>query len=738
MVRRLGIVAVVVAVAVAGVAPVAAARPAGTPIANTQAASTPIADTQAAGTPIADTQAVRTVQAARSFADVTGGVHMPAIDALAERGVFDGTECAEDLFCPGDETKRWTMAVWLVRVLDEAEPPPATESSFADVDAGNRWLPHIERLAEIEVTTGCLVGPLRFCPDGSVDRAEMATFLTRAFDLEAADPAGFADTAGTAHAASIDALAAAGITASCADEPRRYCPDQPVTRAETATFLARALGLVEIPDADDPTTDDPTDADQPPTDDPDTADDPTDADQPPTDDPDDPTDADQPPTDDPDDADDPTADQPPTDDPDDPTDDPDAADDPARDRPGTAALAACQPRGTPYTTAGFPLPPGAAPSIGTMRVAVLFIDFPDAQAGYRTQVEAALGLPYAEAYLEAVSYGRLDVEFVPRHGWLRAEHGFAEYLEEVSLGEMRVFASAEAIRLADPSFDFTGFHTVMTVLPSSRFRAGDHTFGSTHTDEGEMRLMAGINTVPLDEPRDPEPWGYIAAHELGHSLGLSDHYPYDAARFERPDPPPPRIWVRSEFGLMGLHTAFVAHPEDRRIEITGRGDFGRRLTGHTIQLKATEMLAWSRWQLGWLDESQVLCLTADRSRVMLSPVADPGDAAVMAVVPLSDTEVLVVEVRVKAGYDAEQGQRHTDGSLLTVPALAVEGVLVYTVDASLGSGQLPLVIAGDAGDGQADDYPILSRGDQVAVRGYTVTFVSDRGGYIVAIFKTTG
>lgn len=662
----------------------AAARPAGTPI----------ADTQAASTPIADTQAVRTVQAARSFADVTGGVHMPAIDALAERGVFDGTECAEDLFCPGDETKRWTMAVWLVRVLDEAEPPPATESSFADVDAGNRWLPHIERLAEIEVTTGCLVGPLRFCPDGSVDRAEMATFLTRAFDIEAADPAGFADTAGNAHAASIDALAAARITASCAGEPRRYCPDQPVTRAETATFLARALGLVEIPDPDDPTTDDP----------------------------DDPTDADQ----------------PPTDDPDDPTDDPDAADDPARDRPGTAALAACRPRGTPYTTAGFPLPPGAAPSIGTMRVAVLFIDFPDAQAGYRTQVEAALGLPYAEAYLEAVSYGRLDVEFVPRHGWLRAEHGFAEYLEEVSLGEMRVFASAEAIRLADPSFDFTGFHTVMTVLPSSRFRAGDHTFGSTHTDEGEMRLMAGINTVPLDEPRDPEPWGYIAAHELGHSLGLSDHYPYDAARFERPDPPPPRIWVRSEFGLMGLHTAFVAHPEDRRIEITGRGDFGRRLTGHTSQLEATEMLAWSRWQLGWLDESQVLCLTADRSRVMLSPVADPGDAAVMAVVPLSDTEVLVVEVRVKAGYDAEQGQRHTDGSLLTVPALAVEGVLVYTVDASLGSGQLPLVIAGDAGDGQADDYPILSRGDQVAVRGYTVTFVSDRGTYIVAIFKTTG
>ncbi len=673
MVRRLGVVALVVAVAVAGLAPVAAAHPADTEPARTVQAAAQAADTRpartvqaAAAAQAADTRPARTVQAADGFTDVTGGVHQPAIDALNARGLFDGTECAADMFCPGDEMKRWTMAVWLVRVLTEAEPPAATESTFADVDPGNRWLPHIELLAELEITDGCLVDPLRFCPDRSVDRAEMATFLTRAFDLAAADPAGFADTSGNFHEANIDALAAARITVGCLSDPLRYCPDQPVTRAEMATFLARALGLVEVPDPADQTTDEPA-----------AAVDPDPADQ--------------------------TTDRPAT------------ATDPTATDPTVPDPSACRPPGTPYTTAGFPLPPEAAPSIGTLRVAVLFLDFPDAAATYRTEEEAALGLPYAEQYLEAVSYERLDVEFVPLHGWLRAEHSFTEYLGEVDVGESRVFASAEAIRLADPSFDFTGIHTVMTVLPSSRFEAGDHTFGSTHTDEGEMRLMAGINTVPLDEPRDPEPWGYVAAHELGHSLGLSDLYPYDEARFERPEPPSPRIWVRSEFGLMGLHAAFVAHPDDRRIEITGSGNFGRRLTGHTFHLNAAEMLAWSRWQLGWLDESQVLCLTDDRSRVVLSPVADPGDAAVMAAVPLSDTEVLVAEVRVRVGYDAAQEEPHTDGALLTIPALATEGVLVYTVDASLGSGQLPLVIAGDAGNGQVDDYPILKRGDQVVV-----------------------
>ena len=181
------------------------------------------------------------------FSDVTGGVHKPAIDALAATGVFEGTECEEGMFCPDDEMKRWTMGVWLVRVLDEAEPAAVSESSFADVDADEWWLPHVERLAELEVTTGCLVEPLRFCPDGSVTRAQMATFLTRALDLDEAEPAGFVDTVGNFHAADIDALAAARITAGCATDPLRYCPDRPVTRAEMATFLARALGWSRYP-----------------------------------------------------------------------------------------------------------------------------------------------------------------------------------------------------------------------------------------------------------------------------------------------------------------------------------------------------------------------------------------------------------------------------------------------------------------------------------------------------------
>ena len=96
----------------------------------------------------------------------------------------------------------------------------------------------MQRLAELRVTEGCATSPARYCPDNPVTRGQMATFLARAFDLEPAPTAGFFDTFGHVHAANIDALAAVGITAGCAAEPARYCPNGLVTRGQMATFLA--------------------------------------------------------------------------------------------------------------------------------------------------------------------------------------------------------------------------------------------------------------------------------------------------------------------------------------------------------------------------------------------------------------------------------------------------------------------------------------------------------------------
>ena len=175
------------------------------------------------------------------------GVHRSAVESLAAEGVFDGTECRQDSFCPTDGVQRWVMAVWLVRILDGTDPAPAESSSFYDIDPAVWWAPHVDRLAELGITKGCSITPALFCPDETVTRAQMASFLVRAFRLPPADPAGFVDVQGGVHAVDIDALAAAEVTSGCSTTPPRYCPDRVTSRSEMATFLSRGRKLVTEP-----------------------------------------------------------------------------------------------------------------------------------------------------------------------------------------------------------------------------------------------------------------------------------------------------------------------------------------------------------------------------------------------------------------------------------------------------------------------------------------------------------
>ncbi|MXW94025.1 MAG: hypothetical protein F4110_11145 [Acidimicrobiaceae bacterium] len=168
------------------------------------------------------------------------GESFDAVAALAEDGVLAGAECGPGLLCPGDPIPRWLLAVWLVRVLDGQDPAPVSTSRFADVDAGRWWAAHAERLAELGITVGCGAEPARYCPDDPVTRAQAASFLKRAFRFAPAPPAGFSDTHGNHHAAAIDALHAAGITKGCSAEVLEFCPERATTRIQMALFLERA------------------------------------------------------------------------------------------------------------------------------------------------------------------------------------------------------------------------------------------------------------------------------------------------------------------------------------------------------------------------------------------------------------------------------------------------------------------------------------------------------------------
>ena len=157
---------------------------------------------------------------------------------LAAAGVFAGTECDEG-FCPNEPIDRATMAVWTVRVLDGEDPAPVASTRFADVAASHPHAEFVERLAQLGVTRGCGDGT-KFCPDDSVTRAQMAVFLSRAYSLGGGPDPGFSDVPDDAwFATAVAAVAASGITVGCGDGTA-FCPRRDTTRAQMATFLWRA------------------------------------------------------------------------------------------------------------------------------------------------------------------------------------------------------------------------------------------------------------------------------------------------------------------------------------------------------------------------------------------------------------------------------------------------------------------------------------------------------------------
>jgi len=183
-----------------------------------------------------------------SYEDVaSGGAFAAAIHALVWAGILDGTECADDEFCPDDLLTRDVVAVWLVRALDGGDPADEAVERFADVRADRPWAAHIERLAGLGVAEQCAWDPPVFCPDTSLTRADAATLLVKAFELPASSSAGFGDLGGVENVADINALAASGITAGCSNDPLLFCPSQHITRAQMAALLARALRLVPRP-----------------------------------------------------------------------------------------------------------------------------------------------------------------------------------------------------------------------------------------------------------------------------------------------------------------------------------------------------------------------------------------------------------------------------------------------------------------------------------------------------------
>lgn len=178
------------------------------------------------------------------FSDDEASVHEVNIETIAALGITVGcSPTRPDRFCPDRIVTRAQMMAFLARALGEEASSGPAAGRFTDVPDGVWYRLYVERLADLGVVEPYPDGTFR--PFEPLTRRDMAVLLTRAFPhiSPAVHPAGtFADVAaGALHAAEVEAVLAAGVTRGCLTAPLRYCPDDPVTRAQMASFLVRAL-----------------------------------------------------------------------------------------------------------------------------------------------------------------------------------------------------------------------------------------------------------------------------------------------------------------------------------------------------------------------------------------------------------------------------------------------------------------------------------------------------------------
>jgi M6 family metalloprotease-like protein len=273
-------------------------------------------------------------------------------------------------------------------------------------------------------------------------------------------------------------------------------------------------------------------------------------------------------------------------------------------------------------------------AVGLKKVIMLYLDFADAEMSIDTKDHAGkvLGGDRFEKIFGEQSYGKLSFEIEHVHGWRRLPGKAGDYSSKTTDSHREFFL--EVFKLY-PEIDFREYDYINANAP----RIGNTAFG-----EREELAIPYRDTKIKVAMNLSSPCPYVFAHEVAHLMGLPDLYTY--AGVEGPKNPAGPWDIMSSAG------------------------------------NATGFLGWHRHKLEWLDADRKTYLTTGTKRLTLTPLdADRGIS--MVAVPTDDPEkpskVFVLEVA--------QARRYGDGKQTDA-----KGVLVYSVDAKLATGQNPVIV----------------------------------------------
>ena len=291
---------------------------------------------------------------------------------------------------------------------------------------------------------------------------------------------------------------------------------------------------------------------------------------------------------------------------------------------------------------GFPAGRGGyARATGRVRALTLFVSFRGAPAPGSPRTRYHEFFPRVQDWFRTSSYGRLSYETRPVLKYFRLPRSFHDYrIRRGYPWQTHTEMMRDLLSVADAEVDFRGYDLV-NVLTAPNVGDWPATSGLSVTWTGASAATSdeGVHLDRVSVIYGHDPAGYrLLNHENGHSFGLPDLY--SSADFEQTDG-----WA-GQWDVMSL-------PRGAR----------------------TDVFAWHKWRLGWLDDTQVDCVTGPgRSEHTLTAVEVPGGTKAV-VIPTSETRALVAEARnaVPAGAPGCSG-----------------GVLVYRVRTDVPSGEGPV------------------------------------------------
>lgn len=305
-------------------------------------------------------------------------------------------------------------------------------------------------------------------------------------------------------------------------------------------------------------------------------------------------------------------------------------------------------------------------AVGRVRAVMIFVDFADtpAQPGESAFDAGQLltGSGSVANTFSKQSYGKLDLQIDIRadFSWRRMDSSFRRPNFQTN-AEHRAYISAAMAMYSRSEIDFSTYSVVMVVPPKKSGMLGSSAFVSgvagtgIVTPGGEVRL--GVTFGEYSYIERPT----TAIHELGHTLGLPDIYPTAGA------PGDLASWKAGSWDIMS----------DTHVS--------QSFTG------------WHRHKLGWL--------VADRKTWVKAPAA-AGLATRITLSPLDSTygvSMLVMDLRSTAKVlvaEVVQPVKGKDGTLWG------EGVLIYTIDSRIPTGQQPVEVVPKA-TGVSDNYGAL-------------------------------